>query len=80
MQRGVALVMVLWITVLLTVIGGSFAFSMRNGALASRNAVSLAMNAELLAINRTQTGLLLHTAASAALLLILIDMIWKPGA
>jgi hypothetical protein len=37
-------------------------------------------NAELLAINRTQTGLLLHTAASAALLLILIDMIWKPGA
>jgi general secretion pathway protein K len=41
-QRGVALVMVLWITVLLTVIGGSFAFSMRNGALASRNAVSLA--------------------------------------
>jgi uncharacterized membrane protein len=37
-------------------------------------------NAELLAINRTQTGLLLHTAASVALLLILIDMIWKPGA
>ena len=40
-QRGVALVMVLWITVLLTVIGGTFAFSMRSGALASRNAVSL---------------------------------------
>jgi uncharacterized membrane protein len=37
-------------------------------------------NADLLAINRTQTGLLLHAAASAALLLILIDMIWKPGA
>ena len=37
-------------------------------------------NAELLAINRTQTGLLLHAAASVALLLILIDMIWKPGA
>jgi uncharacterized membrane protein len=37
-------------------------------------------NAELLAINRTQTGLYLHTAASVALLLILIDMIWKPGA
>ena len=37
-------------------------------------------DAELLAINRTQTGLLLHAAASVALLLILIDMIWKPGA
>ena len=37
-------------------------------------------NAELLALNRTQTGLLLHTASSIALLLLLIDMIWKPGA
>lgn len=41
-QRGVALIMVLWLTVLLTVIGGAFAFSMRSEALASRNAVSLA--------------------------------------
>jgi hypothetical protein len=37
-------------------------------------------NAELLALNRTQTGLLLHTASSIALLLLLVDMIWKPGA
>ncbi len=37
-------------------------------------------NAELLALNRTQNGLVLHAVASAALLLILIDMIWKPGA
>jgi uncharacterized membrane protein len=37
-------------------------------------------NAELLALNRTQTGVLLHTIASAALLLLLIDMIWKPFA
>jgi Predicted integral membrane protein (DUF2269) len=37
-------------------------------------------NAELLEINRTQRGLVLHTVASLALLLILIDMIWKPGA
>jgi hypothetical protein len=37
-------------------------------------------NAELLALNRTQNGLVLHTIASAALLLLLIDMIWKPGA
>jgi general secretion pathway protein K len=38
----VALVVVLWLTVLLTVIGGAFAFSMRSEALASRNGVSLA--------------------------------------
>ena len=43
-QRGVALIMVLWLTVLLTVIGGAFAFSMRSEALASRNAVSLAQS------------------------------------
>jgi len=37
-------------------------------------------NAELLALNRTQQGLRLHTAASIAVLLLLIDMIWKPFA
>jgi uncharacterized membrane protein len=37
-------------------------------------------NNELLALNRTSTGLVLQTAASLTLLLILIDMIWKPGA
>lgn len=37
-------------------------------------------NAELLALNRTQNGLVLHTAASVAVLLLLIDMIWKPFA
>jgi len=37
-------------------------------------------NAELLALNRTQNGLALHSVASLVLLLILIDMIWKPGA
>jgi hypothetical protein len=35
---------------------------------------------ELLAVNRTSTGLLMHTLASVVVLLILIDMIWKPGA
>src|ERR671911_2586395 len=34
---------------------------------------------ELLAVNRTQKGLLLHTVSSIVVLLILIDMIWKPG-
>ena len=37
-------------------------------------------SAELLAINRTQRGVILHAAASVAILLLLIDMIWKPGA
>jgi uncharacterized membrane protein len=37
-------------------------------------------NAELLAINRTSKGLLFHTLTSITVLLILIDMIWKPWA
>jgi uncharacterized membrane protein len=37
-------------------------------------------NAELLAINRTQQGVQMHALASIIVLLILIDMIWKPGA
>ena len=37
-------------------------------------------SAELLAINRTQRGFVLHIVVSVVLLLILIDMIWKPGA
>jgi len=41
-QRGIALVLVLWLTVLLTVIASGFAFSMRSEALAARNAMSLA--------------------------------------
>jgi hypothetical protein len=37
-------------------------------------------SSELLALNRTSRGVLLHTLTSIVLLLILIDMIWKPGA
>ena len=37
-------------------------------------------SAELLALNRTQRGLVLHTVGTLTTLLILIDMIWKPGA
>jgi uncharacterized membrane protein len=37
-------------------------------------------NAELLAANRTSTGVVLQLLASLVILLILIDMIWKPGA
>jgi general secretion pathway protein K len=41
-QRGIALVLALWLTVMLTVIGSGFAFSMRSEALAARNMISLA--------------------------------------
>jgi len=37
-------------------------------------------NAELLALNRTSRGVLLHSVTSLVALLLLIDMIWKPGA
>ena len=37
-------------------------------------------NTELLALNRTSTGLLMQSLASIVLLLILLDMIFKPGA
>jgi hypothetical protein len=35
---------------------------------------------ELLALNRTSNGLVFHAVASVTVLLILIIMIWKPGA
>jgi uncharacterized membrane protein len=37
-------------------------------------------SAELLAVNRTQRGLVLHSIVTVVLVLILVDMIWKPGA
>lgn len=41
-QPGIALIAVLWLTTLLTVIAGGFAYSMRTEALAARNSLSLA--------------------------------------
>ena len=41
-QSGIALIAVLWLTVLVTVIASSFAYSMRGEALAARNLMSLA--------------------------------------
>jgi hypothetical protein len=37
-------------------------------------------NADVLALNRTSTGVVLHTLWSLVVLLILVDMICKPGA
>jgi general secretion pathway protein K len=41
-ERGIALIIVLWITIMLTVIAGGFAFAMRSEALSARNSLSLA--------------------------------------
>ena len=35
---------------------------------------------ELLALNRTSRGVVFHAAVTVVLLLLVIDMIWKPGA
>lgn len=37
-------------------------------------------SAELLTLNRTSSGVLLHLLTTVAVALIVIDMIWKPGA
>jgi hypothetical protein len=37
-------------------------------------------NPELLALNRTSNGVLFHFLSSVAVLLTLLDMIFKPGA
>ena len=54
-QRGIALVLVLWLTALLTVIAGGFAYAMRNEAQAARNTMSQAQARALAdgAISRT---------------------------
>ena len=41
-QRGIALILALWLTVMLTVIASGFAFSMRSEAMAARNMISIA--------------------------------------
>jgi uncharacterized membrane protein len=45
-----------------------------------RGAGETGPNAELLALNRTQSGVVLHALTTIVVLLILADMIWKPGA
>jgi uncharacterized membrane protein len=45
-----------------------------------RSAGQTGPSAELLALNRTSSGVLFHFLWSVVVLLILLDMIWKPGA
>ena len=49
-------------------------------ALELKQAGETGPNADLLALNRTSRGVLLHALTSTVLVLLLIDMIWKPGA
>ena len=49
-------------------------------ALELKEAGETGPNAELLALNRTSRGVLFHALTTTVLLLIIIDMIWKPGA
>ena len=45
-----------------------------------RDAGETGPNAELLALNRAPRGVVLQALISAVVLLIILDMIWKPGA
>ena len=49
-------------------------------ALELKQAGETGPNAELLALNQTSRGVQLHALTTVVLLLIIIDMIWKPGA
>jgi general secretion pathway protein K len=69
-QSGIALVLALWLTVLLTVLASGFAFSMRTEALAVRNAVALAQVRAIAdgAVERTAFELMRPQLAN----------VWKP--
>jgi hypothetical protein len=49
-------------------------------ALELRNGGQTGPSAELLALNRTTNGLALQALVSLVVLLIIVVMIWKPGA
>ena len=49
-------------------------------AIELRDAGRAGPDTELLALNRTQRGLTMHALVTVTVLLLLIDMIWKPGA
>jgi uncharacterized membrane protein len=73
--------LVLWVlaTALGQRTGAAFAQPV-NKALELQSAGQTGPSAELLALNRTSRGLVLHSLVSVLVLLLLADMIWKPGA
>ena len=60
--------------------GGTYFGTAIDRATESVASGTTAPDAKLAELARTQHGLLLHSISSLAILLILIDMIWKPGA
>jgi hypothetical protein len=78
-----------WIIAALVLWAAASAFGQRTGVEYTRGltkakeleaAGQTGSNAELLALNRTTNGVVLHSLASLVVLLILLDMIFKPGA
>ena len=78
-----------WIIAAIVLWAVSAAFGQRTGAAYMRGmtkakeleaAGQTGPNADLLALNRTTNGVVLHALASVVVLLILLDMIFKPGA
>jgi uncharacterized membrane protein len=78
-----------WILAALALWAVAAAFGQRTGAAYTRGmnkaqelqaAGQTGPNAELLALNRTSRGLVFHALTSVVVLLIILDMIWKPGA
>jgi uncharacterized membrane protein len=51
-----------------------------NKAVELRTAGQTGPNPELLALNRTQNGLIMHALATLIVVLIVLDMLFKPGA
>jgi uncharacterized membrane protein len=73
--------LVLW--VLSTVLGQRTGVAYTRGMTKAKElqaAGQTGSNAELLALNRTSNGVVLHFLTSTVVLLILLDMIFKPGA
>jgi hypothetical protein len=78
-----------WIVAAIVLWGIAGAFGQRTGAAYMQGmtraeelqaAGSPGPSAELSALNRTQRGVLFHALTTLVVLLIVIDMIWKPGA
>ena len=78
-----------WIIAALVLWAAAGAFGQRTGVAYMRGmtkakeleaAGQTGANAELLALNRTNDGVVLHFLTSVAVLLMLLDMIFKPGA
>jgi uncharacterized membrane protein len=78
-----------WIIAALVLWALAAAFGRRTGAAYTqgmnkaqelRSAGQVGPSQELLALNRTSNGVLFHALASVVVVLLLVDMIWKPGA